>query len=807
MNPFLAAHFGPTFDPTTKELVAAFRHVSATYRPVPFWAWNADPTPDAIRAQLREMRDAGCGGICPMPMPDAFRKHDFISGMKIEYLSDEFFALMRVAVDECARLGLQVWLYDEGGWPSGHALHKVPEGHPEFRGWSLKLVEGKATAVPQGYPADLMNPRAVRRFIDLTHEGYRRVVGYEFGKAVTAIFTDEMRVSGRLGSDTLPWTPELPRIFRDRKGYDLAPLEALFDKTAQTARLRYDFTDVWSWLFRQSYLEQIREWCKEHGLLSVGHFPGEDEFQGPARYGFGDLMRGLDGFDIPAVDAIWRQIFPGTDVDFPRFAGSAARQGGKRYAATESFAVYGWGLTPAQMKWVTDHQYVRGINLSVPAEVQYDISGPGIVNTSSDIAWGNPMWRFFRHYADYTGRLGWMLSQGKAAVRVAMYVPARSLWVKPDDDDTERSFHAMWRALATRQVDFDYIGDDALASAKVEGREFRVGPVRYEALVLPACYAIPAATLQMIQELAQAGIAVATAGAAPVAADAPDDAALPGAAWAVVRRAPSEEQAAELIVEAVGRTVDIDPSYPAVRGCRRSARDFDVLFLTNESGAALNFRARMEVEGEAFFCDPETGAIHPVSCQRLDGQVRVTVHLEPWGSALLIFDRTGAAAVATEPPPPPQRIVRAEDLAWLARPVERLTVSERGIESSRPSEAPQPMPFGAWRQRDPYFSGSVEYVAQLEVGDNRNVTLDFGDVRRGLEVWVNEQPAGVRAWPPYRVAVGRCLRQGSNAIRAVVTNTLANEFARPETKALMRRLGWHNVYRQRAEAFEAEEVP
>ena len=117
------------------------------------------------------------------------------------------------------------------------------------------------------------------------------------------------------------------------------------------------------------------------------------------------------------------------------------------------------------------------------------------------------------------------------------------------------------------------------------------------------------------------------------------------------------------------------------------------------------------------------------------------------------------------------------------------------------------MPFGAWRQRNPYFSGSVEYVARLEVGEDRNVTLEFGDVHHGLEVWVNDQPAGTRAWPPYRVSVGRYLRQGSNSIRAVVTNTLANEFARPETKALMRRLGWHNVYRQRAEAFEAEEVP
>ncbi|UCH36183.1 MAG: hypothetical protein JSV65_07470, partial [Armatimonadota bacterium] len=510
MSRYLPAPFGPHPAPDVTELAASFRDPSAAHRPVMFWAWNADLDLEQMRAQLREMKEAGCGAVCIHPMPDAFRKHDFVAGMKTEYLSDDFFRWVRLAVDEAKRLGIGIWLYDEGGWPSGHALHKVAQGHPEFRGWALKRTNDGVEVVPGGYPADLMNPQAVRRFIDLTHERYAQWVGEDFGGTIAAVFTDEMRVSGRLGSDTLPWTPDLPVIFRERTGHDLAPLEALFDDSETTARLRYDYADVWSQLFREAYMDQIRDWCRERGLLSVGHFPGEDEFAGPVRYGFGDVMRGLDGFDVPAVDAIWRQIFPGrAHPDFPRFAGSSARQAGRRYSCTESFAVYGWGLTPAQMKWLTDFQFARGINLMCVMIAAYDVAGSGMINTASHVAWDNPLWPFFRRYADYTGRLGYLLSQGRPDVRVAVYVPVRSLWVKPDDRAAEQSLAALADALLSLQVDFDYLGDDALAAAVMDNGGLRVGQMRYEALLIPQCYAVPAAGLRQFAVAAEAGMVVA----------------------------------------------------------------------------------------------------------------------------------------------------------------------------------------------------------------------------------------------------------------------------------------------------------
>ena len=63
---------------------------------------------------------------------------------------------------------------------------------------------------------------------------------------------------------------------------------------------------------------------------------------------------------------------PGRDnqSNFPVYAASVAHQNAVRFAFTESFCVYGNGLTPAQMKWLIDYQYVRGINLPFTAVIR-----------------------------------------------------------------------------------------------------------------------------------------------------------------------------------------------------------------------------------------------------------------------------------------------------------------------------------------------------------------------------------------------------------------------------------------------------
>ena len=60
-------------------------------------------------------------------------------GLMTPYLSDDWFRLWKVALDEAERLDMNVWIYDENSYPSGFAGGLVPEAMPESRGKGLAL--------------------------------------------------------------------------------------------------------------------------------------------------------------------------------------------------------------------------------------------------------------------------------------------------------------------------------------------------------------------------------------------------------------------------------------------------------------------------------------------------------------------------------------------------------------------------------------------------------------------------------------------------------------------------------------------
>lgn len=90
------------------------------------------------------------------------------------------------------------------------------------------------------------------------------------------------------------------------------------------------------------------------------------------------------------------------------------------------------------------------------------------------------------------------------------------------------------------------------------------------------------------------------------------------------------------------------------------------------------------------------------------------------------------------------------------------------------------LPLGSWTQHGlGWYSGRAVYKTTIHLpqAPDRETTLNLGDVRECAEIWINGQLAGVRIWPPYRVAVSSLLRAGENEIAVVVSNLLANRHA------------------------------
>jgi len=95
----------------------------------PFWFWNGDMRDAEIVRQIEEMAAQGVDGFFIHPR----------QGLEIGYLSDEWFAKVRVAIDTAKRLDMEVWLYDEYTYPSGVAGGRVQLERPELAARTLEI--------------------------------------------------------------------------------------------------------------------------------------------------------------------------------------------------------------------------------------------------------------------------------------------------------------------------------------------------------------------------------------------------------------------------------------------------------------------------------------------------------------------------------------------------------------------------------------------------------------------------------------------------------------------------------------------
>ncbi|MDR3193411.1 MAG: hypothetical protein LBT87_10135, partial [Treponema sp.] len=110
-------------------LIDNFKDPPAENRPRPFWFFNGDMEREEVRRQILEMKAKGLGGffLCAR------------QGLRVPYLSGQWFDLCAYAVDIAREEGLEVWLYDEYPYPSGMSGGEVTIRHPEAKQQVLEL--------------------------------------------------------------------------------------------------------------------------------------------------------------------------------------------------------------------------------------------------------------------------------------------------------------------------------------------------------------------------------------------------------------------------------------------------------------------------------------------------------------------------------------------------------------------------------------------------------------------------------------------------------------------------------------------
>jgi hypothetical protein len=784
----------------------SFDDPPAHFHPGYFWMINDRIDEAQLIGQLRDMAAHGAKSVCLHPCPPEFRPRIMPTYVDRPYLSKSYFQLIRNMVAECRKLGMNYWLYDEGGWPSGGACGQVLAQNPEAFLRQNIVDSGNGPVVlkrrsdPQAgapYP-NLLTPGVAETFIALTHERHRHSVGGDFGKTIRFAFMDEPKAP-ITSPGQLTWTDDLGEVFHRRKGYAIEPFFAdLLRKPSDrepkaVTQARVDFYDVWSQLFVERFLAPIRTWCRRNNLLSGGHFGGEDEPGGNADYGYGHILRALRGLDLPGVDVIWRQLFPaqpgGTPYydepsstlkcargklsrPFTKYASSVARQAGSPYVVTETFAVYGNGVTPAQMKWVTDHQYLQGATLMVVSNLSQSRRDHFMAGCRPHFGEVNPLWPYSDLFHRYVARLGYMLTRGRAVHTTALYYDVQSIWAGASRRKKAIARHfALSRQLLERQCDFDYVDDDALAAGRVAQGMLTVGKMRYDTILVPATDWMAPAARQALETFKASG-----------------------------GRVLDEHQA-----DRVSPLVRITPRNGEIRCTKRAWKGHVLYFLTNEATRAVRVKIAVPERGVPVLCDPMDGKLYSIPNETGSAGTTIDWRFEPCGSALFLF---GAKADAAGTVFHPGRRVLRLDHGWTLQPLRQIRVGPHDYENVPLKVAPKPARPGDWRKTlGAYFSGDAAYAINFDNPFSGAARLELGTVGHACTVRLNGAEVARRFWGPYTADLSGLLRKGSNRLEVIVTNTLANAIADPE---VLRHWSTNcqplSVYEDKQRAFEKESL-
>lgn len=771
-----------------------FKNPENVFSPGYFWMWNDRLDVAKLNAQLDDMVAHGVRSVCMHPFPKNFRPGIFTSEMSPDYLTAEYMTVVSNVVDHIAELGMNAWLYDEGGWPSGGACGLVAESDKEgrfrymFYGrekptdpgpnrfWKRDYGQGRSNM------PSVIEPGATERFIELTHEAYKRYIGHHFGKTVKFTFMDEPDIPyDGWAKRNLGWASDFADEFRKRKGYDIMPhidrlVELRGTCTEGIIRPRLDYNDVLGELYVERFHEKIRNWCRENGLKSGGHMNGEDVPEMIRSYGQCGMMRCLRSLDIPGVDVIWRQLYPssyihpGSQPPFPRYASSVANQSGGKLALSESLGIYGNSLEPGYMKWLADYQMVRGINLFVFGYYSVSNRGQWMMLFEPHSGPVTPWWDFIKPYFEYITRTAALLTSGEAVTDTLVYYDDRAFLTGGVDTEIAGQLHyAVAKTLDRMNCEYDFAEDEALAKAEVRDGKIIVGKMAYSTLVLPTRKRMSGKAKSVVEAFRRSGGKVLG----------PD------------------------ALEEVKPVCSIVHRHSAVfRVAKRAKGGQKLYFIVNESPWPLkDVVIGFEEAGNVVRADPESGKFLSVKLEN----GKVVRDFAPFGSALFIVGDALADGCEAEECPfdfDPETHIAVND-GWTLQPLVRHRAGEDDFVIERLEEEPRPVALGDWRKTLGLdFCGRAVYRVTFDCDEERERWLDLGQVNWCCSAKFNGKELETKFFGPFRWQVKTL--KGRNTIEVTVANMLCNALTDEVRIRISRKYPQNYGYEMRHGTFDRE---
>ena len=560
-----------------------FRSPTSEYRAAPFWAWNCRLEEDELLRQIEIFHEMGFGG---------FHMH-VRTGMDTEYLSDEFMHLIRSCTDKAKSEKMLAWLYDEDRWPSGAAggivtkdkrfrarhllftvnpyngtagftddstsrgvrsedgellacydivldsdgylksYRRIGENDPaEGTKWYAYLEISGANPWYNGQAyLNTLDKKAVERFVEVTHERYKEVVGDEFDETVPAIFTDEPQFTRKTlmdnSTDTddliMPWTDDFAKTYSDTYSQNIMEFlpEIFWDlPDGKVSAARYRYHDHIAERFSSAFADTVGGWCRENGIALTGHMMDEPTLESQTG-ALGEAMRSYRSFGLPGIDMLcsWKEYTTAKQAQ------SAAHQFGYEGVLSELYGVTDWDFDFRGHKLNGDWQAALGVTLRVPHLSWMSMYGEAKRDYPASIFYQSPWYREYPYIENHFARLNTALTRGEPVVDIAVIHPVESYWVNwgPSENtgsirnQLEKNFSDIIEWLLFAQLDFDFISESLLPEqfGGVQDGRISVGHMKYRAVVVPAPVTLRQTTVDALFAFEKAGGTVIFMGDCP----------------------------------------------------------------------------------------------------------------------------------------------------------------------------------------------------------------------------------------------------------------------------------------------------
>lgn len=463
----------PIYAQKWKDLENNFKNIPNNVRPYPLWFWNdSEVKHEELLQQVRDFKQAGYGGFGILPFGKNFRP---------EYLSAEYFKAYQKCIEEAKKLGMKLWIYDEYGFPSGtigdingDGIGRFKLKYPDLTNkrldkteyipipnsiFKVKLSDEKLMAVvafdtinynridlinyinnesltwevPKGAwkimvfncvnagnsIIDYLDPNAVDRFIEMTHDKYYSRFSKYFGDVIEGTFFDEPTMYYAEGRT---WTPEFNNKFKQFYGFSPALYyPALWynigEETVEARNYLFGFR---SQLFSEGYIKRVNDWSKKYGILATGHLDNEEILNCVGTSG--DFMKSFKYLTVPGIDKI------GGDRPAERFyklISSAAYNWDHSLIMSETYGAMG-NISWNHIFSIAMDQYVKGINMLIPHAVWY---APEKITFLPELSLRNPLYAdSLNVYNDYLSRLNILLkNNGRWKGDIAILYPIHTM--------------------------------------------------------------------------------------------------------------------------------------------------------------------------------------------------------------------------------------------------------------------------------------------------------------------------------------------------------------------------------------------